>query len=473
MKNSFIGRPQEIKALTTLHNTPESHIAVVYGRRRVGKTSLINQAFSGEFLLSFEGLENKGKKDQISNFLFQLEYQTKTPLDKKGIKHWREALIELVPFIRNKKVVIFMDELQWMANYRNDLISDLKMVWEQYLSQCANVTLVLCGSIASFMVKNVIKSKALYGRTDLNINLKPFLLPDTQLLLKKFSPEEVTLAQLIVGGIPKYLSLLNQQPSVAMGLDTLAFSENGFFNDEFERIFVSHFGASEAYKHIIQLLAKKSYGLSRMEIKDSLGIADGGELTRNLYNLESAGFIRSFVPFNKKRNSRTSRYIVSDPFIQFYFNFLLPYKNKGLYRDHYFTNFLLSSSKFHSWLGRSFELLCLHHKEKIAKILGFSGIEYSAGPYFQHGLKGVLQGVQLDLVFERSDKVITLCEAKYRSAPIGVDIIEEIESKIEKISQFEKRTIQKVLITKSKPSNELLHSSYFSRIIVASELLDD
>ncbi|MEE8060039.1 MAG: ATP-binding protein [Pseudomonadales bacterium] len=472
---SFIGRADELSALERLHQSPGSHIVVVYGRRRIGKTALIHQAFSKAYLLSFEGLENKGKKQQLSSFLFQLTYharaEQKNITINKTIKHWREAFIQLMPLVQNKKVVILLDELQWMANYRSDLISDLKMIWEQYLSPSAEITLVLCGSIASFMEHKVVKSKALYGRTDLMLHLKAFLLSDSRCLLKKYSREDVMLAQLIVGGIPKYLTLLDEQPSIAMGLDSLAFSENGFLSEEFERIFVSHFGQSGIYHQVITLLAKNAYGLSRMEIQDKLTLQSGGELTRNLYNLESAGFIASFIPFDQKSNSRTVRFLISDPFIRFYFTFLLPYKKKGIFRDNYFTNFVSTSAKFRSWLGRSFELLCLQHKEKIAQRLGFSGIEYSAGPYFQHGKRGVLQGAQLDLVFDRADRVLTLCEIKYRESSTGTKVIKEVEEKISRIPQFANRSLQKVLITKSEPSSELRRSSYFSHIITADELI--
>jgi uncharacterized protein len=160
----FIGRRSELEALRNLHRQPGCHIAVVYGRRRVGKTALVNHAYAGEALLSFEGLENKGKQQQIRNFIFQLERQTPLRLQRKdSIREWREALAELVPLVSGKRVVVLLDELQWMANYRSDLVSDLKMVWEQYLCKAGNITLVLCGSIAFFMEQKVLRSKALYG----------------------------------------------------------------------------------------------------------------------------------------------------------------------------------------------------------------------------------------------------------------------------------------------------------------------
>lgn len=468
---AFIGRAPELAALHQLHAQPGCHIAVVYGRRRIGKTALINRAFADQFTLSFEGLENRGKRVQIDNFLFQLERQAGVRIARiKAIRQWREAFIELVPLLKDKHVILFLDEMQWIANYRSDLVSDLKMVWEQYLIKAGRITLVLCGSIASFMERKVVKSKALYGRTDLTIHLKPFLLPETRHLLTHFGEEDVLLAQLLVGGVPQYLNLLSQQPSVAAAMDQLAFTKSGFFSEEFERIFVSHFGASEIYGRIVGLLADAPYGLSRAEILDKLRLSAGGELTQNLYNMESAGFIATYSPLGRSAGVRQQRFLIEDPFLRFYFAFLEPYKKQGIYQEHHFTQYVLQSPRFTSWLGRSFELLCLQHREPIARLLGFHGIQYAAGPWFQHGKRGVLQGAQFDLVFDRADRVVTACEIKYRSAPIGVEVIKEMEAKLAAAVVFQKRTVQRVLITKSEPTRELQASSYFSRIVRATEL---
>jgi len=234
---------------------------------------------------------------------------------------------------------------------------------------------------------------------------------------------------------------------------------------------VSHFGASENYTRIIELLAEFPEGLSRAQIQDKLDLPAGGDLTTNLHNLESAGFIAGFTPADRPAGPRLMRYVIEDPFMRFYFAFLRPYKKAGASDAHHFTNFVLPSARFVSWLGRAFELLCLQHRERIAALLGFSGIQYRAGPWFRHGRRGVMEGVQLDLVFDRADRVLTVCEAKYRKEPVGVEIIDEMERKLARISEFGARTIQKVLITRSEPTAELQRTSYLGRIIRARELM--
>ena len=474
----FIGREEELSLLRTIQRAPGSHIVVVYGRRRIGKSSLIHEAFSSHPTLSFEGLENQSTKEQIDNFLFQLQYQTKKRIKRKSsIKKWREALMELVPFVQDQpSLIIVLDELQWMANSRFNLVSDLKMVWDQYLAKAGNVTLVLCGSVASFMVKKVLQSKALYGRADRIISLKPFTLHETSLLLSDRGNEEVILAHLLVGGVPKYLELLKNSQSILQAVGEHAYSETGYFFAEYQRIFVSHFGSSSNYEKLLRILANKSYGLSRQQLHSETGVSGGGEMTRLLYDLESAGFIASYRPYDKGKTSKIIRYLLTDFYIRFYLSFIEPHNtNQSLSASQakeYFVNYVVPSPAFQSWLGLSFEFVCLEHASQIAQILGFSGIQYNVGPYFRHSRGGTLSGVQIDLLFARSDKVFTVCEMKYQDRPIGIEVGKALNTKIEKVPSLVNKAIQKVLVSKSEPTCELLRSGIFSKIILAHELID-
>ena len=438
----------------------------------MGKTELIRQAFAKERMIVLEGLENQGKPKQIRSFLAQLVSQSGRKTAKRpAITDWSGALDELVQVVRAQRAVVLFDEFQWMANYRSDLVAALKMVWDQHLSRAGKVTLVLCGSIASFMEKKVIRSKALYGRTTLCIHLKPFRLNESAKLLQGRGSEEVLLAQLLAGGIPQYLKLLGDQESILAGMERLAFTETGYFAGEYNRIFVSHFGSTSKYDDVLNALADKPMGQSRQEIAEKAGATGGGELSRVLYNLESAGFITSYIPFDKRSNSRLLRYVITDPFLRFYFSFLRPHRARRSLANRSFVEHIVPSAGFRNWLGRGFELLCLEHAREIAALLGFSAVQYRAGPYFRHSRGGRLAGVQIDLVFDRADKVVTLCEMKYREAPVGVETAREMREKLEKVPWIEDRTVQKVLITKSEPTQDLVRSGYFSRILLARELI--
>jgi len=325
----FIGRKDELTQLRNAFAAERSNISVVYGRRRIGKSSLIAQAARGYHFFSFEGLENQPISAQKKIFLEQLKAYG-VVVDSPKTPSWFEILSSLAKLIDPQEItVISLDELQWLANYRSELISNIKLVWDRVLSKHNNLKLVLCGSIASFMVKKVIRSRALYGRSDLSLNVQPFKLAETKEMLPGKSLEEIVLAQLLVGGIPKYLDLLNDKSSVTLALAFHCQGMNAYFVNEYEKIFVSHFGNNTHYERIVRYLSARAYGASRKEICQALTLPNSGQLTELLENLEYAGVIRSFVPFNKKANSGLKRFRLMDHFIRFYLTFLEPLKLKG------------------------------------------------------------------------------------------------------------------------------------------------
>ena len=466
----FIGRKEEVRLLRGIISAEKATIGVVYGRRRIGKSELIKKAFEKHRVLIFEGLENRSKQEQIDNFLFQLFYQTKKEFKSIRVKSWREAFLLLHEELLVNPGHIVFDEFQWMANYRSEIVAELKLIWDLYLSNINSITLILCGSIASFMTTRVVRSNALYGRTDLVIHLKGFLLGNTKDMLKGKGTLETIEAQMLLGGVPKYLDLIREKPSIRIGMQELAFTETGYLTDEYDRIFLSHFGRNPEYEKLINVLAKHPYGLFRQQIAEDIGVDLGGGLTTHLRNLESAGFISSVTPFHKGHNSRLLKYFLTDAYLRFYYAFVRPNLKKiktGIHREMF--GKITQSGSFNAWMGRAFEYLCIEHAGRISEILGFSGIEFSFGPYFSAPKKD-LPGVQIDLLFDRNDNVITLCEMKYSLSPVGTDIIEEVERKAGILQdKFQNKTIQRVLISRSNPTRDLASSGYFYRFIKPEE----
>ncbi len=370
----------------------------------------------------------------------------------------------LEPALKQNPGCIVLDEFQWMANYRTAIVSDLKMVWEQYLSRIPGVALILCGSIASFMLTRVIRSSALYGRTDRTIHLHPFQLTDTARMLPALGMDELLEAQMILGGVPKYLELIRDYPSLYLALDDLAFSENGFLAHEYDRIFVSHFGRNEDFPRIIRTLAQYPYGLFRHELAQKAGIDEGGGLSRQLFDLESAGFIRAMRPLDRGPHTRSLRYLLSDPYMRFYHALLLPWRSRRTSRSPRNSFFdMAQRPAYHGWRGRAFELVCLRHAWEIAKALGFSGIQYTSGPFFRSARAGQ-SGVQIDLAFDRSDHVITACEMKCSRHPIGPEVIGAMEQKAAFLRQaFPRKTIQNVLIYHGALTREVEYSPLIQR----------
>jgi uncharacterized protein len=471
----FIGRHEELERLGRYAASATPAIAALYGRRRIGKSLLIRHVLKDREFLLFEALEDRPRREQIAHFMFQLERQLdfsdspKFPASLQPPKSWKEAFLHLFEVLKDNPRPVVFDELQWMANYRHELVSDLKFVWDGFFSTLTGQKLILCGSIASFMVAKVIKSRALYGRVDVEIELEGFRLSETRELFVGRGVDEILRAQMLTGGVPKYLRLLSEYSSVQLAMQDLAFTPNGYLTTEYTRIFISHFGKNPAFERIVQVLADHPLGLFREQLARAADLSLGGQLSKQLDDLKSAGFISAVIPFDKQENSRFIKYFLSDAYLRFYFVFVRPNRDKirakhvtGLFFD------IAQSGAYHAWMGRSFEYLCLRHMDLIAGELGFAGIDFSAGPYFLPPRDG--QGaVQVDLVFDRADDVLTVCEMKYSRGPVGVEVIEEMQRKVELLQPIAARkTIQRVLIVRDRVSQALIDAGYFSHIIDAS-----
>ena len=467
---TFIGRHQELSQLHELISSPRPQIAVVYGRRRIGKSALIKKALEGKKALFFEGLEAQSTHHQLHNFCLQLKHQTGKEISAIP-KTWREAFLLLEEWLGLNQGCIVLDELQWMANYRHAMISDLKMVWDQYFTKIPHVTLILAGSIASFMLTKVVRSKALYGRTDRVIHLQPFKLKETRQMLPNMGLTECLEAQMIFGGVPKYLELIENASSLYLAMDDLAFSDNGFLGQEFERIFISHFGKNEDFRKIVNTLALHPYGLMRKDLALTAKVDTGGGLTQLLYDLESAGFITGLRSMDRPSSPKVVRYILSDAFVRFRYALMSKQAANPQLASRITFSQIVQKPAFHVWRGHALELLCLNHSQEIAKILGFNGIEYSCGPYFQSGSQQD-NGVQIDLAFLRADHVITQCEIKSSLQPIGAKVIEEIQLKTAYLaSKFPRHRIQNILIHCGPLTRDVEHTPYIEKRINVLELL--
>ncbi len=469
----FFGRDDEIRALRGLIEAPKPQIAVVYGRRRIGKTSLISNATDKSAALVIEGIEGGSKQEQIESFLGQVSEQLRRDLTGRAPASWQEALLILHRALGRRRMVIVFDEFQWLANYRQELVSALKMVWENYLSRAPGRSLILCGSIASFMTTRVIRSSAFYGRTDLVIHLQGFRLGETAAMLKRHGFGEVLDAQSFTSGVPKYLEMLAAAPSIQTGIERLAFRRDGYFVGEHDRVFVSHFGSNSDMERIVRALVASPYGLSRRELAARAGVNEGGGLSNQLFDLEAAGFIHSHRPLDKVANSRLIRYFLTDGYLRFFYAFIRPRLKQiragGRQRDHFAG--IRQGGAFRSWMGRAFELVCIDHTDRIAELLGFSGVDYEVGPWFRAPRKG-LPGVQIDLAFDRGDRVITLCEMKRQTAPLGKAVIAEVERKAALLeAEHPRKTIQRVLVVDGDVSREVTNSGYFFRIIQAKDMV--
>ncbi len=463
----FIGREREIALLRERNWRDKAVLGAVYGRRRVGKTAMVEKAFEADCMWKFEGIEGEGPGFQIRNFLQTLERlnDQDTPLDIQKIDSWQEAFIALDRCLGGKEVVVFFDEFQWMAGMRRKLVSVFKWAWDNCLSENPRRRFILCGSISSFMVRNVLRSKALYGRIDTEIHLQPLSISETRdFFPRSKSDTEIIETFFVTGGIPQYLIELDPQKSLMQNLEARAFRPNGYFLKEYRRVFISHFGRNEVYEKILLALSRKSF-MTAEELRKTLKHSAGGRFHQFIDDLVLADFIERAAPVDKPVNSNLARYRLKDEYLHFYYTFI--YSNiRAIENETIKAYQLLSGQPMEQWRGYAFDRLCLKNARAIARALEFSGIQYQAGRWFR-SQKG--QKAQVDLMFIRADNIVTVCELKYTNR-IDSRIVDSFEKRLETVSRCFKSGVQKVLVCGKKAKLPSRTSGYFDAVLWAEDI---
>ncbi|MBN1676847.1 MAG: ATP-binding protein [Kiritimatiellae bacterium] len=470
----FVGRKSEIEALKQWQNRPAaSQLSAVYGRRRIGKTRLVEEAARGCRFLKFEGLEGEDEKAQQRHFIHTLyTFSGKREHQLFRSDNWIDLFILLSDYLGDEPAIVLFDELQWMAAEKTGLVSRLKYAWDNYFRPNNRVHLILCGSVSSFLVKKVVNSKALYGRIDLVLHLRAMALSELgPAFMKGRSIYEQLEYYLAVGGIPKYFELFNTSQSARLNLHRLSFSRDAFLFNEVNRLFVSHFGKSPHYANVVRELAARGF-LDRSSVIDRTSLAHGGGATRVLEELELAEFVESYGPIGNPEARMLKRYRVADPFLRFYYTFIFPVRTRVGPRALPIHQ-CFPDVGYAVWRGLSFEHYCRQHTEALAALLGFSAVRYDVGPWFRRD--DMKSGAQIDLLFKRADNVLTLCEVKHRRT-VSADVITQVENKVEvllnsPLNRGRDFTIEKVLISVHPPVPSVYEAGYFSKIVDLRELL--
>jgi len=467
----FVGRKNELKLLNDAYRSEKDELVVLYGRRRIGKSSLVKCfAKKKKSYYEFEAPEGETTHRQIDHFSQQLKKQIDDPLlDSVRFANWEQVFTYLTEKIIKRKTkvkkILFLDELPWMAAGRIRLVSLLKYYWDNHWKG-KHVMLILCGSVASFMVKKVLHSNALYGRTTIEILLKGFSPGEAAYLLgKKRSREEILNYQLVFGGVPKYLEQINPNQSFNQNMNTLCFSPHGIMLKEVERIFYSQFREPRTYLKIINLLKNGIFSLG--EISSKTKIPSGGGLKQYLKNLERAEMIRSFVPFDHSWNSKFKKYTLADEFLVFFFKYIEP--NLRVIKESSSRRLFetLTQNRFDTWLGFAFERFCLKHAGMLAFVMDFADDLLLASPYFKKND----ERFQVDLLYKRADRVITVCEIKHQNMKIGTHIIPEMQRKCALLKVPRGYALEKALISLYGPDNSLKDTGYFHHFVTLDDIL--
>ncbi len=485
---TITGRKEEQALFEKVLESKNAEFIAVYGRRRVGKTFLIQSFFSAKkcVFFHFAGTQDGNVSDQIYQFTRVIEstfYDSNLSLQEP--QSWTKAFELLTNLINttnhDKKFVIFFDELPWLAGQKSGFMQALDYYWNRFWSNMPNVKLIVCGSAASWLIDNVLNNKGgLHNRVTGRIALSPFTLLETKEYLKSkgysYTNQQILELYMVLGGIPYYLNLLSRNLSIPQNIDNLMFNRDGALVDEFSILYSSLFKNAEAYEEIIRVIASKKRGVRRTEILKTAKLSsEGGSFKKRLRDLEISRFIESFTPYGFKK--KDSYFIVIDEFSLFYLTWVEPKLStirKISKAGNYWTE-LSQTQSWKSWCGYAFESVCFKHVDQIKKALKINASADIGSWQYIPKAGNEEDGAQIDLLFDRNDNVITICELKYYSEPYKLGK-SEAQALLKKIEVFKKRIgtskqTKIALITAVAPQKTMYSEELIDEVVTLNALL--
>ena len=413
----LIGREKEQEILKACLDSDAPEFLAVYGRRRVGKTFLIKQFFKNKFDFYMTGSFNAPMADQLGDFQAQLEDYSGQKWPRP--KSWREAFRQLKQYLSSlhkEKIVVFIDELPWLDTPRSRFISALEFFWNSWADSQDNLKFIVCGSSTTWMINKLLGDKGgLHNRVNRRMYLAPFNLYETESMLRsngvQWNRHQIVECYMAMGGTPYYLAKIDKSQSLPQNIDRLFFHHQGELRAEYAVLFRSLFKDSALYKRVVELLAQKSIGMTREEIVSALNLQKGGNLSEVLQNLMTCDFIREYRAFGKKERGKL--YQLTDLFTLFYLK-----QVAGNQNDEEFWSSSIDSPAHRAWSGYAFEQVCLNHIPQVRAALGISGIQSSVSSWTAD--EGGKRIAQIDLVIDRRDEIINLCEMKYSTQPYDI-----------------------------------------------------
>ncbi len=475
--SEIIGREEECRRLAQCMREKQAQLVLVYGRRRVGKTYLIEQFFHLQFSFRFTGMYQETKSTQLQYFTAELRAHTAV---RQEPKTWMDAFRMLYQYLetlpQDEKKVVFFDELPWMDTHKSGFLTAFEWFWNQWGHAMDNLVFIACGSATSWMVKHLDQNKGgLFRRETAKLYLQPFTLYETEQYLQSrniyWSRYDICMCYMVFGGIPDYLKRLDPGRGLNENVDRLFFGSKAELGNEFDVLYHTLFTNSSQYIAIVEALFEKRNGLTRAEILQRTGFPDNGVLTEMLNNLSASGFIQTSRFFQHRK--KDCLYRLSDYFSAFY----LQFKKNDSGRDPARWSKAYGSSRVHTWAGLTFEQICRDHLPEIRKKLGISGIPSEAFSWFYRpsdhsGGEALENGAQIDLVIDRSDQTIHLCEEKFVTSEYLIDRDNEMNLR-NKIDTFRRATKTRKTLSLVMITSYGVKQGKYSNLVNGQVLLDD
>jgi uncharacterized protein len=417
------GRETEKMLLQKALYSTEASLIAVYGRRRVGKTFLIRSFFKEKLVFEFSGIHEASLQEQLQNLSLTLQKAAADRLPIAVPKNWIAAFDLLQQHLSmspgSAKKVVFFDEFPWIHTPKSGFLQAFEHFWNGWASQQPNLVVVICGSAASWMIENIVNNKGgLHNRITQTIRLLPFSLGETEQYLKSrgvvLDHYQLLQIYMAMGGVPQYLKGIEPGESAAQNIDRLFFAKDGALKTEFNNLYQSLFEQAQHHITVIRALAKKSSGLTRNEIIAACKLSSGGTTTRLLEELEESGFIRPYIPFDK--TTKDGIYKLTDEYSLFYLKFADKSKasGKGTWLR------MAATPSYASWAGFAFEAVCQKHTLQLKRALGIEGV-YTETSVWRYHPASHEPGAQIDLLIDRQDMCINICEMKFTVSPFEID----------------------------------------------------
>ncbi len=473
----IIGRKKEVNELKRCEKTKKSELICVYGRRRVGKTYLVEQTFADYFAFRATGVEGGNTRTQLKSFHQRLIEVGDAV--KQIPKNWFEAFSRLERILGSEDIrlsahgkrIVFFDEFPWFATPRSDFLEAFGEFWNRCGTINNNFLFIICGSATSWIIKNVLEdSGSLYDRVTCQIFLKPFSLKETKLFMDDrgfgWSNKQIAECQMVFGGLPYFFELLNPDESLSQNIDALIFDDHALLRNESKKLLEATLKKSTVYDDIMRSLSTGYYGMLKAECEEMTNIPHG-TFSRAVDDLVKCGYVHESADVHAK--GHPLRLQLVDPFLLFYYYFL---ETDITGRVKRFEDFKSESGKYYNWRGHAFEVLCLYHFEQIKGALGISGVRTVEYPWTSDQKK---DGAQIDLVIERADGIIDLCEEKFTDTPIALTAEDE-KNLLNKINCFRRETqtkdALKLIMICSDGIKGTAHTEHIAKVLNLDDLFD-
>lgn len=470
----MVGRVQERRCLDRCDGSDKSELVCVYGRRRVGKTFLVEQTLGPFFAFHVVGSKDAATSSQLREF--GLELTDRGDPNPNPPADWREAFNRLYKVITapdaprspHGKAVVFIDEFPWFAKQRSDFLSAFSTFWNRRSTTGQKLLVVICGSATSWVIEHVLESAGdMAARVTESIFLKPFALAETKEYFdsRGFGWDERSLieTQMVFGGLPYFFSLMSPHQSLAQSIDRLCLRPRAQLRDETMILLESTMRRSRLYVELFALLAQHRYGVPKAEAMRLLGHSTN-QFIKATAEAVKCGYVHEYKNLSKPQNPKYLMLV--DPFILFHYRLIEPAHGDS---PRSWADFVADQERYTAWRGNAFEIVCLQHVRQLKSALGIGGVLTKEYPWASARKAG---GAQVDLVIERADRIVNLCEMKFTDAPYELTSAVEQEL-VRKREVFREETgtrlaLKTVLVSAQGTAG--YHDSQIAQIITADDL---